>query len=145
MSLSADLVRLIRAKPVEPSNLDWAAFFVLDTLSCALGALKTEPARMLTAVAPPQRGDTARRAFYLGGLAHVLEMDDLHRDSVVHPGSVVIPAAWAIADERDLGGRALLKAVLAGYEACCRVGMAVGKTHYRIWHNTSTCGPFGSA
>ncbi|MIL10097.1 MmgE/PrpD family protein, partial [Salmonella enterica subsp. enterica] len=123
----------------------WAAFFVLDTLSCALGALKTEPARMLTAVAPPQRGDTARRAFYLGGLAHVLEMDDLHRDSVVHPGSVVIPAAWAIADERDLGGRALLKAVLAGYEACCRVGMAVGKTHYRIWHNTSTCGPFGSA
>jgi 2-methylcitrate dehydratase PrpD len=23
--------------------------------------------------------------------------------------------------------------------------MAVGKEHYRIWHNTSTCGPFGSA
>jgi hypothetical protein len=35
--------------------------------------------------------------------------------------------------------------VLAGYEACCRVGMAVGKEHYRVWHNTSTCGPFGSA
>ncbi|WP_119389053.1 MmgE/PrpD family protein [Taklimakanibacter lacteus] len=145
MSLTRDLVRLIRAKPVTDGDLQWAAFFVLDTLACALGALKSEPARMLKAVAPPDASDVARRAFYLGGLAHILEMDDLHRDSVVHPGSIVIPAAWAMADERDLGGVAFLKAILAGYEACCRVGMAVGKTHYRIWHNTSTCGPFGSA
>jgi 2-methylcitrate dehydratase PrpD len=145
MSLTRDLVRLIRRKSVTRDDLEWAAFFVLDTLACALAALKTEPARMLQAVAPPQTSDSARRAFYLGGLAHILEMDDLHRDSVVHPGSVVIPAAWVIAEERDLGGRAFLEAVLAGYEACCRVGMAVGKAHYRVWHNTSTCGPFGSA
>lgn len=145
MTLTRDLVRLIRAKPASRRDLDWAAFFVLDTLACALGALKTEPARMLGAVAPPQAGDVARRAFYLGGIAHILEMDDLHRDSVTHPGCVVIPAAWAVAEDRDLGGVAFLKAVLAGYEACCRVGMAVGKAHYRVWHNTSTCGPFGSA
>jgi len=100
---------------------------------------------MLGAVAPPESGDVARRAFYFGGLAHILEMDDLHRDSVTHPGCVVIPAAWAIAEDRDLGGHAFLGAFLAGYEACCRVGMSVGKAHYRIWHNTSTCGPFGSA
>lgn len=145
MSLSRNLVRLIREKEVGRSDLEAAALFVLDTLACALGALKTEPARMLGAVAPPHRGDTARRAFYLGGLAHILEMDDLHRDSVTHPGCVVIPAAWAVAEERDLGGREFLRAVLAGYEACCRVGRAVGKAHYRVWHNTSTCGPFGAA
>lgn len=145
MTLTRDLVRLIRSKPVSRQDLDWAAFFVADTLACALGALKTGPARMLEAVAPPANGDVARRAFYLGGIAHILEMDDLHRDSVTHPGCVVIPAAWAVADDRDLGGVAFLKAVLAGYEACCRVGMAVGKAHYRVWHNTSTCGPFGSA
>lgn len=145
MSLTRDLVRLIRTKEVTESDLTQSALFVLDTLACALGALNTEPARILAAVAPPRTTDTARRTFYLGGLSHILEMDDLHRDSVTHPGCVVIPAAWAIADARDLGGRAFLKAVLAGYEACCRVGMAVGKAHYRIWHNTSTCGPFGSA
>ncbi|MEA2782064.1 MAG: hypothetical protein QOK29_3608 [Rhodospirillaceae bacterium] len=145
MSLTRQLVRLIRDRNVTESDLETASHFVLDTLACALGALQTEPARMLKAVAPPDRGDTGRRAFYLGGLSHILEMDDLHRDSVTHPGCVVIPAAWAIADERGLGGRAFLAAVLAGYEACCRVGMAVGKTHYRIWHNTATCGPFGSA
>ena len=145
MTLTRDLVRLVHAKPVSREDLDWAAFFVLDTLACALGALRTEPARMLQAVAPPEAADVGRRAFYLGGISHILEMDDLHRDSVTHPGCVVIPAAWAVADDRDLGGVAFLKAVLAGYEACCRVGMAVGKAHYRVWHNTSTCGPFGSA
>lgn len=145
MSLARSLVRLVRAKPATEADLAAASHFVLDTLACALGALKTEPARMLNAVAPPAAGDTARRAFYFGGLAHILEMDDLHRDSVTHPGSVVIPAAWALAEARGAGGRTFLHAVLAGYEACCRVGNAVGKTHYRIFHNTATCGPFGAA
>lgn len=145
MTLTRDLVRLIRGRTITEGDRRNAALFVLDTLACALGALPTAPARMLHAVAPPGTGDVARRAFYLGGLAHVLEMDDLHRDSVTHPGCVVVPAAWAVADARDLGGVAFLDAVLAGYEACCRVGMSVGKAHYRVWHNTSTCGPFGSA
>lgn len=145
MSLTRDLVRLIDAKAIAESDLERASLFVLDTVACAIGATGAEPARILTAVAPPGSGDTARRAFHFGGLAHILEMDDLHRDSVTHPGSVVIPAAWAIACARGLGGRDFLAAVLAGYEACCRVGMAVGKAHYRVWHNTATCGPFGSA
>ena len=145
MSLTRELIAVIRDKEVTPDDLDRAGLLVLDTLSCALGSLRTEPARMLEAVAPPATSDTARRAFYLGGICHILEMDDLHRFSVTHPGCVVIPAAWAMAEERNLGGRAFLKAVLAGYEACCRIGMAVGKAHYRVWHNTSTCGPFGSA
>lgn len=145
MSLSGALTKAIRGKKIEPADLTWTSFFVLDTLACALGALQTPPARMLGAVAQPKKSDMARRAFYFGGLAHILEMDDLHRTSVTHPGCVVIPAAWALADSLDLGGRAFLTAVLHGYEACARVGNAVGKEHYKVWHNTSTCGPFGSA
>ena len=76
---------------------------------------------------------------------NIIEMDDLHRSSVTHPGAVVIPAAWAVAEADDLRGRAFLEAVLRGYETCCRIGNAVGKAHYKVWHNTSTCGPFGSA
>ena len=145
MSITRDLTRLIRNKPVTDSDLQWAALFVLDTLGCALGAQKTEPARMLRAVAAPATADVARQAFYLGGLAHILEMDDLHRDSVTHPGSVVIPAGWAISENLDLNGRDFLRSVLTGYEAMCRIGSSVGKAHYKVWHNTSTCGPFGSA
>jgi 2-methylcitrate dehydratase PrpD len=145
MSLSRSLTKAIRGKKIETADLTWASFFVLDTIACAFGALQTPPARMLGAVAPPEKSDVARRAFYFGGLSHILELDDLHRTSVTHPGCVVIPAAWALADSLDLGGRAFLTAVLHGYEACARVGNAVGKEHYKVWHNTSTCGPFGSA
>jgi 2-methylcitrate dehydratase PrpD len=145
MSMTRELTRLIRGKSVKDDDLDWSSFFVLDTLACALGATRTKPAQILAAVAPPQKSDVARRAFYFGGLSHILELDDLHRTSVTHPGCVVIPAAWALAESLDLGGRAFLEAVLHGYEACARVGNAVGKEHYKVWHNTSTCGPFGSA
>ena len=145
MSLTRDMIRLIRAKPCDRQDLEQAALLVLDTLACALGALNTEPARILKAIARLETADTPRGAFYFGGLSHIQEMDDLHRDSVTHPGCVVIPAALAVAARDDLGGAAFLEAVLAGYEACCRVGMAAGKAHYRVWHATSTCGPFGSA
>ena len=126
MSLSRDLVRLIRAKPRHRGDLEQASLFVLDTLACALGALKTEPARIFEAIAPLAAADTPRAAFHYGGLSHILEMDDLHRDSVTHPGCVVVPAALAVAERDDRRGVAFLEAVLAGYEACCRVGMAAG-------------------
>ncbi len=145
MTISRDLIRLIRNKAVSEQDLRRAALFVIDTFACALGALGTKPAQILGRVAPPWQGDMMRHAFYFGGLSHILELDDLHRNSVTHPGCVVIPAAWSVAQARNLGGRAFLAAVLAGYETGTRVGMAVGKQHYRVWHNTSTCGPFGSA
>ena len=145
MSLTRSLTQVIRSKTISDADLKAAALFVLDTLACAVAGRDAPPARMLVAVAPLAQGDVARRAFLLGGLSHILEMDDLHRDSVTHPGSVVIPAAWAVAEQRNDSGRRFLSAVLVGYEACCRAGMAVGKAHYRVWHNTSTCGPFGSA
>jgi 2-methylcitrate dehydratase PrpD len=144
-SLTEDLNRLIRDKAVSAADLESAALFVLDTLACAIGARQTKPAQILARISPPLVADVDKSAFYVGGVSHILEMDDLHRASVTHPGCVVIPAAWAFAHLRDMGGKDFLRAVLAGYEACTRVGMAVGKEHYRVWHNTATCGPFGSA
>ena len=72
-------------------------------------------------------------------------MDDLHRESVTHPGCVVVPAAWAMAAQNGTDGRDFLKAVLAGYEAvlphrqrrrpCALQGVA----------QHGTCGPYGAA
>jgi 2-methylcitrate dehydratase PrpD len=149
-SLTTDLVGLIRRKPVAPADLETAALFTLDAVANSLAGRNSEPghvlmdwwrARGLSNTAP----EPARLAFLMGALCHILETDDLHRESVVHPGCVVVPAAWALAAARGAGGRAFLTAVLHGFEAATRVGMAVGPAHYRIWHNTATCGPFGSA
>ena len=145
-SLTQQLTELIAAKPVAPADLEHAALLTLDAIANALAGRASEPGAILLrwaeTVAPT---DAARRAFLLGALTHVLETDDLHRTSVVHPGCVVVPAAWAVATREGIRGHAMLRAVLWGFEAATRVGMAVGPSHYRLWHNTATCGPYGSA
>lgn len=149
-SLTELLVKLIRGKPIAQADLDAAAMFTLDAIANILAGRNSEPGKVMlnwarskgaSNVAP----DADRMAFLMGGLCHILETDDLHRESVVHPGCVVVPAAWALGEERHVSGRALLQSVLHGFEATTRVGMAVGAAHYRIWHNTATCGPYGSA
>jgi len=144
-SLTARLAALIAARPISDEDYRAAALFTLDALANALAGRQTAPGRILLDWAASEPLTMGREALLLGGLTHILEVDDLHRTSVVHPGCVVVPAAYALARRRGAGGRAFLAAVLRGFEACCRVGMAVGPAHYRIWHNTATCGPFGSA
>ncbi|NQU55919.1 MAG: MmgE/PrpD family protein [Rhodospirillales bacterium] len=146
-SLTRDLVRHIRAKAISQHDLDAAALFTLDAVANALAGRRTTPGKKLLALMAKLNcsGDAGRMALLQGGLTHILEMDDLHRASVVHPGCVVVPAAFALAFETGVGGVGFLSAVLQGFEATCRVGMAVGQEHYRIWHSTATCGPFGSA
>lgn len=146
LTLTQQLTELITAKAVLPTDLERAALLTLDAIANALAGRATDPGAILVrwAGATPDT-DAARRAFLWGALTHILETDDLHRASVVHPGCVVVPAAWSVARREGLRGHAMLKAVLWGFEAATRVGMAVGPSHYRIWHNTATCGPYGSA
>jgi 2-methylcitrate dehydratase PrpD len=145
MSLTRNLTRLIETKPVGDGDFAAAALFVLDTLANALAARHSPQGQILRDWYGRRPSDVGRRAFLFGALAHILEMDDLHRESVTHPGCAVVPAAWAIAAQNGNGGRDFLKAVLTGYEAMCRIGNAVGRAHYKVWHNTSTCGPYGAA
>lgn len=146
-SLTQRLTELILAKPITPADLEHASLLTLDAMANALAGRATEPGRILLqwASQTTEGTDAARRAFLWGALTHILETDDLHRSSVVHPGCVVVPAAWSVAIREGIRGHAMLKAVLWGFEAATRIGMAVGPSHYRIWHNTATCGPYGSA
>lgn len=95
-----------------------------------------------------QRADAGAAAAYHGALGSLLEMDDVHRSSVLHPGPVVVPAAWAAAWAHtgvDTAPTVLLGAVVSGVETMVRVGRALGPGHYRFWHPTSTAGAFGAA
>ncbi|MBN8199853.1 MmgE/PrpD family protein [Bacillus sp. NTK034] len=77
--------------------------------------------------------------------SHIVELDDIHKSSIIHAGTVVIPAAAAVAEAYGLSGKDLITAVAVGYEICYRIGEAVSPSHYYYWHNTATCGTFGSA
>ncbi|MEE4379577.1 MAG: MmgE/PrpD family protein [Candidatus Competibacteraceae bacterium] len=146
-TLTQQLTALINAKPVTTDDLEQAALFTLDAIANALAGRCSPAGELLLAWQHTlgDRPDAGRRAFIFGALTHILEVDDLHRASVVHPGCVVVPAAWTVAEREGVTGRDFLVAVLRGFEAATRVGMAVGPAHYRIWHNTATCGPYGAA
>jgi len=146
MSLTRKLARHIHGKNIDDDDLAAAALFTVDAVANAMAGRRTDPGRKLLDWAAQYGGrDAGRRALVLGGLTHILEMDDLHRASVVHPGCVVVPVAFAHSETSEIGGTETLSAILHGFEAACRIGMAVGPSHYRIWHSTATCGPFGAA
>ena len=77
--------------------------------------------------------------------SHLVEQDDLHNSSVLHPATVVFPAALAAAQDLGKSGRELLVASVAGYEAGIRIGEFLGRSHYRIFHTTATVGTLAAA
>ncbi|MFI5367327.1 MAG: MmgE/PrpD family protein [Candidatus Binatia bacterium] len=86
-----------------------------------------------------------------GTLAHGLDYDDTHTESVVHVSASVVPAALAACEETGATGtgatgETLLAALAAGMEANIRIGLvARGGFHDRGFHPTGICGTFASA
>jgi 2-methylcitrate dehydratase PrpD len=90
---------------------------------------------------------SARDAALVNGTAgHAIELDDTHDESLSHPGAVVFSAAVATAEASGRSGADLLVGAVAGYEAQCRIGAALGKTLLRRGiHPTAHLGAFGAA
>jgi 2-methylcitrate dehydratase PrpD len=82
-----------------------------------------------------------------GALAHAFEMDNLTwPNSGVHPGATLLAPGLAVAQERGVGGRELIAAVIAGAEVMIRIGRATGhRNESRGFHAPGTTGPFGAA
>ena len=82
-----------------------------------------------------------------GASAHAFELDDVHEEAISHPGAVVIPVALALAEDLNRSGRDLLEAIVIGYEAMGRAGIAVGPASHMLagFHPTSMSGVFGAA
>ncbi len=149
----------LRLEDVDDFALHAARRHVIDTMAALIAGAEQEVTgvaeRVLARVhgtgAVPVPGFAARydllTAAYLGGTAgHGLELDDGYRSGSVHPGTVVVPAAWAMAAARGASGADLLLAVIAGYEACCRVAAAAHpRSRLRGFHNTGIAGVFGAA
>jgi 2-methylcitrate dehydratase PrpD len=155
-TLAAFLSEQRRNGPPEAA-LGAASSMLLDWSGSALAGCGTEVGGKLLAYAESEPEGSASivgfgltrsvetAALVNGALSHIVEMDDVDRGSVLHPGAVVIPAALAVAESRSKNGRELLASMVAGYEIAVRIGEAVGKKHYHFFHNTSTCGVFGAA
>jgi 2-methylcitrate dehydratase PrpD len=131
--LAAHLLR-----PVGESNRQRARLHLLDWMACVAGARRSDVAAVVRAGEP----DPLTRAAFL---SNVLEMDDVHRGAILHPGPVVWPAPLSAAREEAASMAALLDAAVRGYEAVITVGATFDARHYAHFHNTATAGGFGAA
>jgi 2-methylcitrate dehydratase PrpD len=94
----------------------------------------------------PERLDMMGASFLNAISANLLDFDDTHLDTIIHPAAPVAAPVLALAEARGFSGQAVLAAYILGVEVECRVGNAVSPGHYaRGWHITSTCGVFGAA
>jgi len=126
---------------------------------CAVGGARHETVdRVLAAVTPfsgrpaatvlgrGERLDALHAALVNGIASHVLDYDDTHLKTIIHPAGPVASALLAVAELRPASGAALLEALIIGVEVECRIGNAVYPDHYdRGWHITGTAGVFGAA
>jgi 2-methylcitrate dehydratase PrpD len=84
-------------------------------------------------------------AFVNASFGHGFEMDDTEIIIPAHPGVVVISSALAVGESENISGRDFIIAIVAGYDAMLRTGMAARAMIKRGFHATAAAGPFGSA
>jgi len=132
---------------------------LLNWLGCALGgchdpAVDTALGALREFAGPPQavllgrreRLDILNAALINAISSNVLDFDDTHLRTVIHPTVPVASALVALAEHTPASGAQLLHAFILGVEAECRIGIAVSPEHYNAgWHITATCGVFGAA
>jgi 2-methylcitrate dehydratase PrpD len=153
----AEFAQIHRGRPVAPQVLHHAKRAVIDWHAALFPGAKVAPASALERALAEEldHGDAhlalGRRAtirvaaLINGAAAHTLEVDDIFREGIYHPGAPTIAAALAVAQSRRASGEQLLRAVIVGYEISTRIAAAMGRAHYKYWHNTGTIGCFGAA
>jgi len=146
-----------RKWPIAPDVLHHAKRAVIDWYAALLPGAVVPPAVLLERALAGEldlggshlalgRRATARTAALINGAAaHTLEVDDIFREGIYHPGAPTIAAALAVAQSRRASGGQFLRALIVGYEISTRIAAAMGRAHYRYWHNTATIGCFGAA
>jgi 2-methylcitrate dehydratase PrpD len=93
-----------------------------------------------------ERLDPLRAAFVNCMSSHVLDFDDTHLRTIIHPAGPVAAALFALSSDQSLSGTAFIEAFVLGTEVECRIGNAIYPSHYEMgWHITATCGVFGAA
>jgi 2-methylcitrate dehydratase PrpD len=122
------------------SARDPAVTSAMRTLSPFSGAASS------TIIGRSDRLDGLAASFVNAISANLLDFDDTHPDTIIHPAAPVAAPVLALAEARGLPGRDVLTAFILGVDVECRIGNAVSPRHYaRGWHITSTCGIFGAA
>lgn len=131
----------------------------LNWWGCALGgAADDQVQRLVSALAlagfdgpAPLLGRGERLDLPSAALVHafasnILDFDDTHWATAIHPAGPVASALLAWASAHPCSGAEALHAFVLGIEVECAIGLALSPAHYaKGWHITATCGVLGAA
>ena len=133
---------------------------VLDAVGCCLHGVTLPWTRKVQEMVLSEGAAPAASIFGGGGktsvsqavlvnatAGHAFELDDIHKESIVHPGSLALPVAMALAEAAGgVSGRDLITGMVAGYEVGTRVGNAATMSLFlRGFHPQGTSGAFVAA
>ena len=161
MSLTEHVVRFITETPAEsipPEAITAAKRALLDTTGVALAGVPEDGPTIVrdlvsghgpgpvSILGSDQRAQLLDAALATGTAAHALDYDDTTLPLHGHPSAPLLPAVFALAEERGRSGAALLDAFVIGFEVEARLGHAVDPSQYNHgWHATATAGTLGVA
>ncbi len=133
---------------------------MLDSIGCCLfGAtlpwtrrvqamVEEEGARPVASIFGSGRKSSVAGAVLVNATAgHAFELDDIHKESIVHAGSIAVPVVLAFAERAGgVSGQVLLTAMTTGYEIGTRVGNAATMSlFFRGFHPQGASGVFVAA
>jgi 2-methylcitrate dehydratase PrpD len=135
-----------------------AARSLVNWLGCALGGSRHEAIeRALGALRPfsgpgttavigrGERLDALHAALINGMSSHVLDFDDTHLKTLLHPSVPVASSLLALSESRSVSGSDFVHAFVLGVEIECRIANAIYASHNVNGYITGTAGVFGAA
>lgn len=91
------------------------------------------------------RADAADAAFYNTVKGAITSRNDTCLIAGCHPGSVLVPVVFALAEETHANGARVLEALLAGYDSMIRFGSLLAGRVNHSWRSTALSAPVGAA
>jgi aconitate decarboxylase len=156
----AEFVSGLRYENIPAEVRERLKLLILDALGCAIYGAHLEWCRILretleqldktrdTSIwGTDRRLSSVHAALVNGTQVQSFELDDVHREGILHVGAVALPALIAVAQTHaQLSGRDFVTAAVAGYEIGPRVGLCMGPQHIgQGWHSGATVGVFSAA
>jgi 2-methylcitrate dehydratase PrpD len=151
----ADFLVGFRFSSLKPATVEQTSYVILDTMGAIVGGsaepemrsltdkLTVSPVGTASVIGTGKTAVSAAAAFLNGTAGTFLEMDEGNRFAKGHPSIHVLPALWALAEIRGLNGRAVMEALVLGYEVGARIGIAAAMRP--DMHPHGTWGTVGAA
>jgi 2-methylcitrate dehydratase PrpD len=123
-----------RSSPSEPANK------VVELIKEWGGAPQS------TIIGHGRKVPTPNAALVNAMMGHGIELDDAHGTGLIKAGSVLVPAAFAVAEISDASGKDIVTGIVAGYDLAIRIAKAINPGHrQRGYHTTGTVSAIGAA